>query len=438
MKGYKYKCLICGNIDIIFEINLIKRQGCNVCCIPSHKVLKGYNDMWTTNPNLAKLLADPDDGYKYTEHNGHYVDWKCPNCGNFIKNKKIEDINKYGLSCPRCSDGISFGQKILFNVLNQLHIDVVTEKTFDWINKKRYDFYIPKYKIIIEVNGKQHYEKNDRGRSLKEEQENDKLKKELAITNGVKLENYIVIDCRKSELDWIKNNILKSRLNKLFDLSKIDWQRCHKYACNSLVKQACDLWNTYQYSTIKIGLMLHLSDTTIRHYLRQGTKLGLCIYDSKEVQKKNGQIIGECNKRKVICLNNKKIFSSICDAKRYFNNNADIVSCCKNKIISAGKMKNGDKLQWQYYEEYLIKPKTLLNNNEINKLKPKHGKKVICLNNNKIFNSLSAIYEKYKIFAGNICKCCKGQRNFAGIDPMTGQKLKWMYYNDYLKLLINK
>jgi len=57
------------------------------------------------------------------------------------------------------------------------------------------------------------------GRAVEEEIENDRIKKELDINNGIKEENYIVIDCRCSDVDFINNN----KLNSLFDLSKIDW-----------------------------------------------------------------------------------------------------------------------------------------------------------------------------------------------------------------------
>ena len=60
-KGYKYKCLICGNIDTIRERSILNKNGCNVCS--NQKILIGYNDMWTTNPEQAKSLLNKEDGY---------------------------------------------------------------------------------------------------------------------------------------------------------------------------------------------------------------------------------------------------------------------------------------------------------------------------------------------------------------------------------------
>ena len=52
-----------------------------MCNGGTNTVIVGINDMWTTNPELASLLADPNDGYKYMQSSGHKVKWKCKNCG---------------------------------------------------------------------------------------------------------------------------------------------------------------------------------------------------------------------------------------------------------------------------------------------------------------------------------------------------------------------
>ena len=57
--------------------------------------------MWTTNPELASLLANPEDGYKYTQRSDKNIDWKCPKCNEVI-NKKIEYVEINGLGCPKC------------------------------------------------------------------------------------------------------------------------------------------------------------------------------------------------------------------------------------------------------------------------------------------------------------------------------------------------
>ena len=64
--------------------------------------------------------------------------------------------------------------------------------------------------------------------------------------------------------------------------------------------------------------------------------------------------------------------------------------------------------------------------------KGKGFKKVICLNNLKVFESLQnagkcAGLKSYT----SISNCCRGRRNYAG--KINGEPAKWMYYEDYLK-----
>ena len=360
-KGYEYKCLRCENIGTISESDIKRGRGCNVCCSNPRKIKIGYNDIWTTNPDLAKLLTNPDDGYKYTRCSGQRVDWKCPNCGFIIKNKSISKIFNYGLSCSKCGDGISYPEKFMFNVLQQLNIDFIhqlNKVNRKWCERYKYDFYLPKYEIIIETHGLQHYNGNFYslgGLDIQKEKKNDKLKKKLAIKNGISSENYIIIDCRYSNIDYIKQNILQSKLANIFDLSNIDWLQCHQFACNSLVKQACDLWNNGIHNTVQIGKIINLSKGTIRKYLKQGNILDWCSYNSKEAQKKNGKLNGVRSSKKVICLNNNKMFNSITEALNYYKINVNhIGDCCKGKRKSAGKdLITKEPLHWMYYNDYL-------------------------------------------------------------------------------------
>lgn len=160
-KGYKYCCIKDGYKGQTTESHLCRGDGCPVCSIPPKIILQGINDMWTTNSELAKLLADPEDGYKYTQQSHQRVDWKCPDCGNIIKNKSIAQINNYGLSCPVCSDGISYPNKLSHYLFDRLNIiyhfeELKYEYSPYWIrpNHYRYDVYfqyIKKY--IVEMDG---------------------------------------------------------------------------------------------------------------------------------------------------------------------------------------------------------------------------------------------------------------------------------------------
>lgn len=352
-KGYKYKCLVCGNIDNISEFNLNSSQGCGVCS--GKKVLKGYNDLWTTHPEIARMLKFPEIGYKVSHGSNKKQIFVCKDCG-FEKSISLCGLIRAGFGCPKCSDSVSYPEKFIFNILTQLGIEFQTQlskTTFGWCKDYRYDFYIPSINGILEANGSQHYSQSARGRKLEEEQLNDKIKKNLAIKSGTK--KYIVIDCRKSNLEFIKNNILNSELNCLFDLSKIDWENCHKCACNSLVKIACDIWKNGINDTVEISEILKLCEDTIIKYLNQGTQLRWCNYNTEEEIAKRSHKKGDHNRKKVICITTDTPYNSISEASRLLDiNKSSIGGCCVGRHKSAGKSKTtGEKLRWMYYDEYL-------------------------------------------------------------------------------------
>ena len=63
--------------------------------------------------------------------------------------------------------------------------------------------------------------------------------------------------------------------------------------------------------------------------------------------------MGEAKSKKVVCITTGKIFDSIKDAAIYYNiSRVSISYCCKEKLKSSGKLKDGTKLQWKYLEDY--------------------------------------------------------------------------------------
>ena len=293
IKYYKYYCNKCNGESWIRESELLGGTGCSICCNAPKTVIKGINDIATTNPELVKYFVNIEDTYEYNIGSDTRLIFKCPNCC-YKKIMRIADIKRRGFSCPRCGDGISYPEKFMFNLLQQLNIYFIKEysKTNSkWCSNYKYDFYfkLNNEEYIIETHGMQHYEdsfKSCGGRTLEEEQENDKNKKELAIKNGIKPDNYIVIDCRYSEFEFIKNNIINSRLNDIFDLNNVDWIDIEKYSRKSLIKQVCDYWhihneiNNENLTTGDLGKIFKLNYSTIRRYLKKGNNLEWCSYHS--------------------------------------------------------------------------------------------------------------------------------------------------------------
>ena len=281
-KGYKYKCLKCSYEGEIFEYMLSSGASCPVCC--NRIVVKGINDIATTNPEYIKYFVNIEDAYKNSKGANKNVKLKCPDC-RYEKRMTLNSLTNTGFHCSKCSDGLSYAEKFIFSLLEQINTKFKNHKYFKWSDKKQYDFSISDINTIIETHGLQHYKdsfnrikSNKKIRSLEEEQQNDKLKEKLATENNIK--HYIVLDCRRSELDWIKNSVMESKLPKLLNFKEddISWLKCHEFALSSLMKKACELWNSGVKSTSDISKVFNISQGSIIRYLNNGAKCGLCDY----------------------------------------------------------------------------------------------------------------------------------------------------------------
>lgn len=258
---------------------IYRGSGCPYC---SHnKILVGFNDLWTTRPDIAELLEDKDVGYTVFEFSNSKHDFRCPHCNTIIKNKSIDKVSIYGLKCPVCSDGVSYPEKFVCNMLEQLKIGYSHNIALDWSNNKRYDFYMEDLSLIIECHGEQHYSNKTKWKNdVNQQIDNDKYKMDLAFENGVKY--YIQLDCRKSDCEYIKKSILNSELNNMFDLSVVDWEKCNLNSLNSKVVEAANLWNGGIRSTSEISKILGVHHDTVVSHLKRMAKHGLCDYDPKE------------------------------------------------------------------------------------------------------------------------------------------------------------
>lgn len=85
---------------------------------------------------------------------------------------------------------MSQGEKQIRDFLDKHNIQYKQEFVFKKLDKKRFDFYLPKNKIVIEFDGKQHFEavKYFGGaENLRKQQERDKQKDEFCARNNIKV-----------------------------------------------------------------------------------------------------------------------------------------------------------------------------------------------------------------------------------------------------------
>lgn len=118
-----------------------------------------------------------------------------------------------GAGCPKCKT--SKGEDTIHKFLNNNNIKYEIEKVFDDCrnpitnNLLFFDFYLPKYNLIIEYDGMQHYVINDfYGGEEKyiEQKYRDYIKSKYCIQKGISLHRIIYLDDK--HIEFILNTIL--------------------------------------------------------------------------------------------------------------------------------------------------------------------------------------------------------------------------------------
>lgn len=162
-------------------------------------------------------------------------------------------------------------------------------------------------------------------------------------------------------------------------------------------------------------------------YYKEGMDLK---YSEEKILEIVEKTIITIDSRKVICLNTKEIFNSVTEAEKK-HNAFNIIRSCDGRYSYAGTL-NGEYLQWQYYDEYLLKERLLLSNEEIEN-NSKNITKVVCLNDNfKIFDSIKECQEYYNIrnYQTIIGVCSNPKRKT--VKSLDNKIYIFMYYSDFI------
>lgn len=129
----------------------------------------------------------------------------------------IKSYFQHKSRCPYCKQ--SKGENTICYILDKNNINFVRQKTFDtcrYIQKLRFDFYVPEYNLLCEFQGKQHYTPICFGKdkdfvraekTFKISKQRDIIKKQWAIDNG-----YRFLEISYKEIDRIEE-ILTQELN---------------------------------------------------------------------------------------------------------------------------------------------------------------------------------------------------------------------------------
>lgn len=187
-------CIFCANQK------LCNNEKCKYCFNKSFAT-HPKSKFWSSNNNLK-----PNQVFK---HSSSKYCFDCNICNNEF-NSSLNHVSN-GKWCPKCKHKTEL---VLFNWLKDNNYNSEKEVVFDWckINKSylRYDFVIENLKLIIELDGPQHFKQISNWQCPKKTKEKDKLKNILAFENGyriIRIYQEIVLNNKEEWQIKLKNAI---------------------------------------------------------------------------------------------------------------------------------------------------------------------------------------------------------------------------------------
>lgn len=133
-------------------------------------------------------------------------------CDEGHKNS-ISFLNFYnnGNRCPKC---VNKTEQIVNKFLEENYSNVITQKKFEWCKNKRslpFDFLLDDLKLLLEVDGPQHFIQISNWVNPEETQKRDIFKMRVALEQGYSVIRISQVDIYNNTIDWeeMLKNIIK-------------------------------------------------------------------------------------------------------------------------------------------------------------------------------------------------------------------------------------
>ena len=241
-KGHEWEAVIGSRISGV---------GCPYCA--NKKVLKGYNDLATIDPELAKEWHPSKNGSltaaDVTPASGVKVWWICP-YGHEYQTQVCS--RKAGSGCPKCSDMLrtSFPEQAIYYYIKQEFPDAINSYRDIFKSSMELDIYVPSLKVGIEYDGRLYH-------TSKDIQLRDARKYKICKENGIFLiriremsdSTLILMADRKIEIPDASDKYLNWAINNLcYHLGRIvmpDVQRDRKQIFDYLTARKTSLASEY-------------------------------------------------------------------------------------------------------------------------------------------------------------------------------------------------
>lgn len=211
------------------------------------------------------------------------VDFVCKCCSKVFNDMIRNVVRRGSTTCATCRDGVSYPEKFMSCLLDQLGIKFNLHYYANWTNGYYYDFEFEynRQKFIIEMDGGLgHGHVGFKNADVQKSILVDKEKDDLALSNGYKI---IRINCHykpgySERYEHVKNNVIKE-LRNLLTLESVDFEKCNSYALGSLFYEVINYYKNESKYINDITENFHLKKTCIRKYLKYAMSIGLLPYE---------------------------------------------------------------------------------------------------------------------------------------------------------------
>jgi hypothetical protein len=222
-KKYWFDCIVCKHSFESTLSHVSSGKWCPYCCLTADKLYNEDSCTYCYNRSFAS-----HEKAKYWSNINNIIPrnitigsskkyWFDCNICNYTFEKHLKSISTHNSWCPKC---INKSERKLHNWLLEKYKDVKYLHKYNWcVNpdtgyKLCYDFVVDN-KIIIELDGKQHFEQVGNWRSPDEENKRDRYKIKCAIENGLSIIHIYQVDVFHDRNEWsIKlENTIKELIN---------------------------------------------------------------------------------------------------------------------------------------------------------------------------------------------------------------------------------
>ena len=256
--------------------NRVNGTKCPFCT--NSRILKGFNDLQTLNPSLAKewdYTKNSKKPYEIGAGTAKKYWWICSNCGHEWEAPVVVRHTK-NVGCPECAKekNTSFPEQSIYYYLQKYYKKYQIYNRYLFENKYEADIYIKKLKLAIEYDGSYYHSiagskkrENNKDKYLtsnniklirvRENVKNDKLSDDIDVIGITKNPNYKEIDKTLEKINTRISQLYNINVSPIFNTEKDRFKIMDNYIVgikkNSLMSKYPEIAQEWDYTKNKIS-----------------------------------------------------------------------------------------------------------------------------------------------------------------------------------------